>query len=180
MDLSRAARADHVLPPTEAVLNTALADIDGLVGVVRRIAQDLRPSVLDDFGLVPALEAAFDSFLSRSGLTGSFHSEAAEFAIAAEAATACFRIFQEALTNIARHAEATEVNVTLVTHGRYVVLEIRDNGRGMPAEAMTGVRSLGLTGMRERAQLMAGELRIDTGLGRGTVILVKVPLQIAA
>jgi PAS domain S-box-containing protein len=175
MDLSRAARANNLPPPAQAALELALRDIDALVNAVRRIAQDLRPSVLDDFGLVAALEAHFADFLSRSGLAGTFHTEVAELAVTPEAASASFRIFQEALTNIARHAQATEVTVRLEIQAGHALLRIADNGRGIPAEAMTSTERLGLTGMRERAQLAAGELTIESAAGRGTVILVRIP-----
>ncbi len=150
--------------------------VDQTIQSVRRIATELRPGILDDLGLVAAVEWAAEEFAARSGTKLWLALPQEDLVISAEAATAIFRILQETLTNVTRHAEATEVQVRLARQDGSVVLEVRDNGRGMNEElATTG--SLGILGMRERALLLKGELIIRSAPGQGTAVTVRIPIN---
>ena len=147
--------------------------VDHTIQSVRRIATELRPGILDDLGLVAAVEWAAEEFAARSGTRLRLDLPREDLVIDQESATAIFRIFQETLTNITRHAEATQVDVRLGEEGDSIVLEVRDNGRGMNEGLGTG--SLGILGMRERALLLGGELTISGATGEGTVVRVRIP-----
>jgi signal transduction histidine kinase len=95
----------------------------------------------------------------------------------ADRSTAIFRVFQETLTNVARHAEASRVDVRLEDHSQHLLLRVQDNGRGISPHELAGARSLGLLGMRERVRLLAGELTIDGAPGQGTTVLVRIPVK---
>jgi signal transduction histidine kinase len=131
---------------------------------------------LDDFGLVAAIEWQLQEFGKRSGLDCRFSTTVDELPLAPDAATAMFRVFQETLTNVARHAQATRVEVELTGEDGRVVLRVADNGRGIAEQEVFGTASLGLLGMRERVHLLAGELHIKGAAGQGTVVVVTVPL----
>jgi len=147
---------------------------------VRRVSRDLRPSQLDDLGLVAALRSHLDRQAVSAGFKPNFAHERVPLRLAPEIETACFRIAQEALTNIARHAHASEVWVTLVGTEEELRLEVHDNGRGFDvaaarARATTGT-SMGLLSMEERAALAGGHLAIDSALGRETRLSLALPL----
>lgn len=158
-------------------LGEVILAIDGTIRTVRRLASELRPSLLDDFGLRAAIEAQLADFGRRSGIAYELDVTADEARIDPERRTAFFRIFQETLTNVMRHAEASRVRVTLQECDGRLVMQVSDNGRGISDEALLGSQSLGLLGMRERARLLAGELTIAGVPGQGTTVTVKVPLQ---
>ena len=150
--------------------------IDQIIQGVRRIATDLRPAMLDDLGLAATIEWQLQEFEQRSGIRSRLRLTAADLPLAPETATALFRVFQEALTNVARHAQATQVEVTLQEQPDQLLLEVCDNGRGIrPAELKNG-KSLGLVSMRERVQLLSGELKISGSVDQGTTVFVKIPL----
>jgi signal transduction histidine kinase len=178
MDLTRLRRQaeannlDAVLTQAQAML----ALLDSTVKTVRRIATDLRPGVLDDFGLVAAIEWQLQDFQTRAGIECQFRATTDDVPLPPEAATAMFRIFQETLTNVARHANATRVEVDLEQHPDRVLLRVSDNGQGIAQPDVFGTKSLGLLGMRERVHLLAGELDIHGQPGEGTVVVVQVPL----
>ncbi len=176
MGLRRLRRLDNLPSGASALLDELALEIDGTVQVVRRIAHELRPAVLDDFGLLAALEWQFGEFTKRSGLAVEWHCALDDLSLPNEAAIACFRIFQEALTNIARHAQATHVSVDIHQADGRLVLRIADDGQGLPADGHVAPGHLGLMGMRERAALIAGELDISSAPGRGTTVLLSVPL----
>jgi len=152
-------------------------NLDAMVAATRRIAADLRPLMLDDLGLVPAAEWLAESFTQRTGIRCAFSVDPPELDLQEPHATAIFRILQESLTNVARHARATLVEVTLDGSGEDVVLRVRDNGRGFDPAAPRKAASLGLVGLRERTSLLGGEITIEAAPGRGTVIAVHMPLQ---
>ena len=149
--------------------------LDEAIHSVRRIATDLRPGVLDDLGLAAAIEWAVEEFQARTGVEGYVRLPDADIALDAERATALFRILQEALTNIARHAKATRATVRLAKEEGNLWLEIRDNGGGIREEQLAGGRSLGILGMRERAILLGGELNISGSPENGTTVKVRIP-----
>ncbi len=151
------------------------AMIDATVQTVRRIASDLRPAVLDDLGLIPALEWQAQEFQKRTGIPCRFSSFTDELELDRESSTAIFRVFQESLTNIARHAQATEVTAALERNERYLALQVRDNGRGINMNELNNLKSLGLIGMRERMRQVAGALDIQGAPGQGTTVLIRLP-----
>ena len=149
--------------------------IDDSIDTVRRIATDLRPGVLDEFGLVAALEWAGEDFESRTGTKCRMDLSQGNFAVETERATALFRIFQETLTNVARHADASEVAVRIARKDGHLILEVHDNGKGISARKLLDGESLGILGMRERATLVGGEFAISSQPGKGTRVTVRIP-----
>lgn len=149
--------------------------LDGAIHSVRRIGTDLRPGVLDDLGLAAAIEWAVEEFQARTGIETYVSLPDADLALDEERATALFRILQEALTNVARHAHATRVTVHLAQEHGDLSLEVRDNGTGFQQEQLAGSRSLGILGMRERAILLAGEFNISGTREKGTTVTVRIP-----
>jgi len=150
--------------------------IDEVINQVRRIAAQLRPGVLDDLGLAAAIEWQMRDFSQRSGVDCAFESNIPEARFERDVSTAIFRILQETLTNVARHAHAQRVEVSLVESQGHLWLRVRDDGAGMAPEATARRRSLGLLGMHERAQRLGGHLSVTSSPGAGTQILVDVPL----
>lgn len=165
--------------PPEAGLEKSLEDIlghiDEAIQSVRDICTELRPGILDDLGLAAALEWQLKQFEEMTGIRCSFFSSG-DGELDREANIALFRITQEALTNIARHAEATAVEVRLVREGDELVLEVGDNGRGLRGEAGEA-GSLGLLGMKERAHALGGAFFVASEAGGGTRLTVRVPLR---
>ncbi len=154
--------------------------IDSTVASLRRIAADLRPAMLDDLGLVPAIEWLANDFTSRYGIEVTRRIDPGNVVFTKEGATAVFRIVQEALTNVARHADATAVELTLHATGQQCVLRIADNGRGADQHTSpdgSRDKSFGLIGVRERAYMLGGTVQIDTAENQGFAITVTFPLQ---
>lgn len=149
--------------------------IDDTIQTVRRIAAGLRPSTLDDLGLTAAIEWQAHEFEARTGIQCRLMLPEDEVARSPERATALFRIFQETLTNVARHAAAKSVDVHLTRRGADLVLEISDDGKGLDEADAAHSNSLGLLGMRERTQLLGGEFKIASTPGKGTTITVRMP-----
>ncbi len=176
MGLRRIRHLDQLPPAAPEQLDELAGEIDDTVQVVRRIAQELRPAVLDDFGLLAALEWQLSEFKKRAGLATEWHTTLTEVTLPSEAAIGCFRIFQEALTNIARHAQASRVVVDIREDQGQLIISISDNGRGLPAEGPVAPGHLGLVGMRERAAHLAGVLEIGGPPGQGTTVTLRVPL----
>jgi PAS domain S-box-containing protein len=153
-----------------------LSLVDETIRAVRRISSELRPGILDHLGLVAALEWAAEEFQTRTGIECKVSLPETNPAIDPERATALFRIFQETLTNIARHAGATEARVGLSLENGHVSLEVRDNGRGISADQLAASGSLGILGMRERTLLLGGEFTIAGDPGSGTTVRVRIPI----
>jgi signal transduction histidine kinase len=151
--------------------------IDETIGQVRRISAELRPGVLDDLGLRAALEWQAQEFEKRTGTRCAFQSSVEEVVLTRDASTAVFRICQEALTNVARHADATRVDITLERQARLLYLAVVDNGKGMREGAARSLASLGLLGIRERARRLGGEVEVTTGGAGGTTVRLTVPLE---
>jgi signal transduction histidine kinase len=141
---------------------------------VRRLAVELRPKALDDFGLVPALERLAESFREGSGIEVQIESRLGGDRLPDEVETAVYRIVQEALTNVLKHADAQHVSILLARKNERVSVVIEDDGRGFEPEAADNSR-LGLVGMRERVKLLDGTLAIESSPGRGTTLVVSVP-----
>jgi len=153
--------------------------LDDAVASTRRIASDLRPLVLDDLGLVAATQWLVQSFMQRSGVQCELTVEPADLELDEPYATATFRILQESLTNVARHARASHVEVRVTRGQDRVVLKVRDDGIGFDPARPRKPGSFGLAGLRERAYLVEGELSIESASGRGTTIEVHIPLRAA-
>jgi signal transduction histidine kinase len=143
---------------------------------VRRLAVELRPAALDDFGLVPALERLRDTVSEQSGVSVDLRSQLGKERLPAETETALYRIVQEALTNILKHASATRVTVRLSRDERSVSLVVQDDGRGFDPESVRQ-GGLGLIGMRERVALLGGRLTVESSEGAGTMLRAEVPPQ---
>ncbi|MFH1081494.1 MAG: PAS domain S-box protein [Pseudomonadota bacterium] len=155
--------------------------INKLILVVRRVATDLRPSILDDLGLIAALEWQVQEFTDRTEIQHEFATAIDYVNLEKTTSTAVFRIFQEALTNVSRHSRATKVVVVLRESDKSLfgdenlILEIRDNGRGITEEEILNPESLGLLGMKERVLAFGGELSIRGEPGGGTALTLKIP-----
>lgn len=152
------------------------AHIDATIQTVRRIATELRPGILDDLGLVAAIEWQAQEFQKRTGIECVVNSDLKDTILDQDLNTAFFRIFQETLTNIIRHAQATRVEVHLQQEESTLILEVKDNGRGISEAELNDTRSIGVLGMRERAALLQGELQISGVPGQGTNVTVRIPL----
>ncbi len=150
--------------------------IETTINTVRRIASELRPGVLDDLGLVAAIEWQIEQFQARSGLKCHWTNNASDIELSRERATAVFRILQEILTNVLRHAGAANVYFKLGRNKNCFELEVRDDGRGITESQRSNTASLGLLGMKERALLVGGEVRVTGKEGDGTSVLVRVPI----
>jgi signal transduction histidine kinase len=148
--------------------------VDETVKTVRRIAADLRPGILDDFGLSAAIEWQLQQFQERTGIAVQLEADVDEEQLSKDMATAGFRILQEALTNVARHADATKVRVRLKTDEEQFTLEVLDNGKGLRPDP--GRKSLGLVGMRERARQLGGSIRVENAEGGGARVVLAAPL----
>ena len=153
-----------------------LSLLNETVNSVRRISSNLRPSLLDDLGLVVAIEWQLSEFEKRSGIKTVFTADEIGMEIDRDIATGLFRIFQESLTNAAKHAEATEITVSLQKINDQLILHIRDNGLGYENEAVKNKKTFGILGMQERSLMMGGECRIKSETGTGTSVEVIVPL----
>jgi signal transduction histidine kinase len=143
---------------------------------VRRLAVELRPKALDDFGLVPALERLAETFAEQTSVDVHLEAALGDSRLPGEAETALYRIVQEALTNVVKHANARTVSVVLTRKGEGVVVVIEDDGRGFDPSA-DHAEGLGLLGMRERSALVGGRLSVESAPDRGTTVAVEVPLR---
>ncbi|MEY2525754.1 MAG: hypothetical protein QOE73_525, partial [Verrucomicrobiota bacterium] len=160
-------------------LQETIAILDRLLGQVRKISLDLRPSMLDDLGLVPALRSLLDQQGRRASVAVRFSAENMPEKLDPEIQTTCFRIAQEAITNVLRHAHATRVDVDLRRENGKVGLLIRDNGIGFDTESAQGQNvGLGLIGIKERAALIGGHAKIISSPDKGTTIEVILPLTL--
>jgi PAS domain S-box-containing protein len=166
--------------PDDTVLQAKGNEILSLVGemlkTVKRIAMDLRPNMLDELGLMAAIEWQGQEFEKSKGIKFKFHTNLNDFSPKKNLSTNVFRVHQEALTNIARHAQATQIETTLERNDGSLLLVIKDNGNGFNVDEEKSIRSIGLIGMKERALMLQGELTIESEKGKGTVVMLKVPI----
>jgi signal transduction histidine kinase len=169
-----ARRLPEQAPELVASASEMLSLTDATIDTVRRIATRLRPGVLDDVGLFAALEWLAHDFEHRTGVSCRLDLPARPCAPFEKQATALFRITQEALTNVARHAGASTVAISLRCESDQCVLRVSDDGRGIPVEAARAQRSLGLLGMRERAISSGGDMEIASRPGEGTTVIARV------
>ncbi|HSY16881.1 MAG TPA: PAS domain S-box protein [Candidatus Acidoferrales bacterium] len=181
MDLRRAERKIEGLgnsPAVNSLLDTVVSAtelVDGTTASIQEIAANLRPEMLDKLGLGAALRYESRRFQERTGVLCEVILPETEPELSTGVSTALFRIFQECLTNIARHAHATNVKAVLELDGGWVILSVQDNGRGITEAEMADPESLGLLGMKERAALLGGAAVFQRAPGGGTVARVRVP-----
>lgn len=150
--------------------------IDTTIKSVRKISEELRPGLLDDLGLVAAIEWQTEEFQSRTGITCRLAADPKDIEVDEKRSTALFRIFQETLTNVARHAQATRVYVSLKEKDEHLELRIRDNGIGIKKEQVSNPKSFGLLGTGQRVHPWGGEVNISGRPGKGTTVVVRVPV----
>jgi len=167
------------LPRDHEMMNqcaSVISRIDQTLTAVRRIATALRPSVLDQLGLAAALEWQGQEFRSRTGIDVEMDVATDGGAIPDDIGSSVFRILQESLTNVARHAKAKRVRIRLEQTTSLLSLEVSDDGIGAPNKCLDGTKSLGVVGMRERALACGGDFSIVGIPGRGTTVSLHVPL----
>lgn len=166
---------DRSLNPITDRLVEVGEQVDDLITTVQSIAADLRPDALDNLGLNEAMQQEGELFARRTGVPCTLEGGGCPKNLPAPVTTAAFRIFQEALTNVIRHADATRVQVQCEIEGDWLKLSIADDGKGIFPERATNGTSLGLLGMRERAELLGGHLKIAPGDTSGTIITAYLP-----
>jgi signal transduction histidine kinase len=169
---------DGTPPSTEvhAKLQMMTQIVNQCIHTLRSVITELRPQSLDQLGLIPSLEWQVDTFGRRFGLRTSFSSSVENVSIDMGRATAVFRMFQEMLTNVARHANASRVKVAVDVEGNTLIVTVQDNGRGVPS-AKPAASSTGILGMRERASLLGGELDVVSKPQQGTTVVVRIPME---
>jgi PAS domain S-box-containing protein len=165
--------------PVEEKMQGTIGLVDQTIQIVHRIATALRPGILDDLGLAASIEWVCANFAKQNGIPCRFDSMANVLRIGGNSATALFRIVQEGLSNIARHAHASNASVEIRESGRKLVLTIHDDGKGVTEEQASSPLSLGLIGIRERVQGMQGEMSVRGKPGEGTTLMVTIPLPAA-
>lgn len=151
--------------------------LDKTIQSVKRISTDLRPGLLDDLGLVAAIEWQTGEFQNRTGIKCKFSFNSDDIVIDQDMATALFRIFQESLTNVARHAKASSVQVNLKCDNNNIMLQVKDNGIGITEAQISDARSFGLIGMRERVHPFGGKVVIQAKKDKGTTLSVTIPMN---
>jgi signal transduction histidine kinase len=179
MDVTWILRRAQKTEPAEGVIEKleGMSDMtDRIIDQVRRISSELRPGVLDDLGLVAALEWKAQDFEEHTGTPCVFEVKVADARFERNLSTAVFRIFQEALTNVARHAEATRVDARLEHDASRLVLEVKDDGKGITSVAASSPGSLGLLGIRERARQFGGTVTVEGAPDQGTRLTLELPL----
>ena len=158
-------------------IESSMQLVDEMIATLRRIASDLRPRTLDDLGLAAALEWQGQEFEKRTGIHCHLALPEEPLNLDSERSIAIFRIFQESLTNVIRHAQATSVDAHLEIQGEQLIFYVHDNGKGFDPQEARARRSLGLVGMQERALLLNGEVKIKGVPGSGTTMMLRIPLQ---
>lgn len=151
--------------------------VDMAIQTVKRISAELRPGILDDLGITDALEWQASEFEKMAEIKCEFSSNSKDIVLDSDRSTAIFRIFQEALTNVMRHASATKVRASLKEETGEIVMRIRDNGRGIKKKKIVGPEAFGIIGMRERVHFWGGEVTISSAPGKGTTVVVRIPLN---
>ena len=151
--------------------------VDATIQTVKRISTELRPGLLDDLGLAAAIEWQAEEFQSRTGIRCTISIDPEDMGFDKERSTAMFRIFQETLTNVARHAQASKVRVLLREKHGVIELKVQDNGKGIAKRKPSDPNSYGIIGMRERAQFLGGKVEIRSVRGKGTTVLVTIPIR---
>jgi len=171
-------RMDGADPAISEKINTLTAMLDETVKMVRKIAADLRPSLLDDMGLGPAIDFHLEEFGKRCGIKTHATGTRTELPLSVAVKTGLFRVVQESLTNVARHASATSVTVSITQKDNAAILTVEDDGVGFDKKEILGKKSLGLLGMRERVAMMGGRYEMISAPGQGAKLIVSVPVEL--
>ncbi len=166
---------DHKPLVEKASLMSKLIDMN--IQTVKRISAELRPGLLDDLGLTAALEWQAEEFHGRTGIPCKLMIKPEDLELDKDLSTAIFRVFQETLTNVVRHAQARKVMADLRRTGQEVVLTVRDDGKGITEKQLASPTSIGLIGMRERIRFLKGTVKITGSKDKGTTVMVKIPLS---
>jgi PAS domain S-box-containing protein len=169
------AREEKVQAKMEERLNAIIDLLDDTLATVKNLSASLRPRVLDTFGLGAAIEWQCHEFKRRTGIVCEFNMPKSDIPLGPERSTALFRVFQETLTNVARHSQSDRVDVELSLDEVKVMLSVRDNGMGMSDQEIDAPTSLGLLGMRERVAPFGGDLVVKSKPGNGTSVIVSIP-----
>jgi two-component system sensor histidine kinase UhpB len=181
MDLSwLASRFPEYIPDRKQLLEKikAMATlIDKTIQTVQKISAELRPGLLDDLGLIPAIEWQAQEFQKRTGIECQLELGCETIDLDSDRSTAIFRVFQESLTNVARHSSASRVNISLKKNSEKLELRVTDNGIGITEKVIHAIDSLGLMGMRERLHPFGGELKIQGLPDKGTTLTMILPLM---
>jgi signal transduction histidine kinase len=173
--LGDASQIENMSPLLEKTRSmTAL--IDRTIVAIRRLISELRPPVLDHLGLVAALEWQAGEFQQRTGIRCEFVCPLKKVTLSSAGTTALFRILQEALTNVTRHAKAAKVTIRLEQVGDALRLAVEDDGIGIMEQEAAGLSSFGLIGLRERVALLGGKLALNGRPGKGTTLTAQIPL----
>jgi PAS domain S-box-containing protein len=163
--------------PLKEKTRKSLDLINSAIKTVQKISSQLRPGILDHLGLASAIEWEVKEFGNRTGVKWDLSIDMGERSLDRDMSTTIFRILQETLTNIVRHAEASLVSVSLNENGSYLILQVKDNGKGITEEELADPRSYGLMGMRERVQSWEGSIMISGMENKGTTVTVSIPLD---
>lgn len=175
IDRRLAERDDAALAPLRERAGAMQEDVDATIRTVRRLSTELRPAVLDDLGLEATLEWHIEEFQKRTGVRATVQLDLDLAAIEPRRATAVYRILSEALTNVARHAHATQVTVHAGRDDGWLTMRVEDDGRGIPPDAAARDGALGIVGMEERAHALGGELKLTRAASGGTVVWLRLP-----
>lgn len=161
----------------EPVIGRIRGALDEIVNATHRLAAELRPPALDDFGFLAALESDIRAFEERTGIECELSLPAGPLPLAPDVETAAYRIVQEAMTNVARHANATRIEIRMRTRGNEMLVDVRDDGRGITEEDLRRRAGLGLVGMRERARQIGATVDVEGVDGKGTIVSLRIPLK---
>ncbi len=157
-------------------IDLIIKDVDSTIQSVRKIATELRPGILDTLGLIPSIEWMVNEFQRKTGIKCNHDLQVSEQKIGSTVSICFFRICQESLTNISKHAGAERVSVKMSQHENDLILTVNDNGKGITGEKLENPFSMGLLGMRERARIIGGDLQITSGKNDGTTVQLRAPL----
>lgn len=171
---SRLPTEDHALVERAGVM---VEIIDRTIKSVKRITSELRPGLIDHFGLTAAIEWEAEEFSHRTGVRCEYRSDPEDIILDQDRSIAIFRIFQETLTNVTRHAEATNVRVNLKRYRGGIEMRIQDDGKGISEKQLSDPRSYGLIGMNERVHALGGKLKVEGSDGHGTTVEVVIPIE---
>jgi signal transduction histidine kinase len=177
LGLSWLAQVTPKQQPLQEKIGSLSTLVTTLIQTVRRIADELRPGVLEELGLLKTLKSEAREFKEHTGIPCTFETNMGKAKFDRAGSVAIFRIAQAALTNIARHANASRARMTLVKRTHNLILTVNDNGKGIAKKRVSSSNSLGIIGMRERALALDGLLSLKGSTGKGTTLTVRIPLS---
>ena len=181
MDIGGLLRSAEPLKPEQKMMALRIRHaLSETLSSVQRIASELRPAALDDFGLIAAVESEVRTFEERTGIECELSlPEDDTLSLGPDVDAAIYRIVQEAMTNVARHSDASRLEIRVRQQPDETLVEIRDDGKGIPASKLSDRNSLGVAGMRERARRIGATLEVEGIVGHGTIVSVRIPVKTA-